>query len=167
MLISFSAEDAKTAALALGGLYFIFKFALGYLMINATLQTALRRQKITENEDLIIASVKISKGDRECLQLDSIKITPTGDFKFSHGDFIDFTGMRSPNRPLRLSPGEETSFEFAFKVPTDQVTKVDVELKGWSGPFSKRIKGYWYSSAISEPVAEKKAPLETKVLTPN
>ncbi|WP_156901650.1 hypothetical protein [Azohydromonas australica] len=146
-------EDIKTAAIVFGGIFFIYKFALGYLMINVTLKPTLRRQPLDESHDLIVVSAGVVKGDRECLQVNEIKVSVEGEgtHSFLTPALIKFATQEAPGGLLRLSPGEETSFEVALKVPKDQVTPINIVLRGWSGPISRRIPGYWRASLVSEP----------------
>lgn len=96
MNVSISAESIKTAAIVLGGLYFLFKFALGYLMINVSLAATVRRQHISEDTDLLVVSTKISKGDRECLQLNELALSASEDYKFISSPKLDFTNSYAP-----------------------------------------------------------------------
>ena len=148
---SITFDNMKNLAIVLGGVYFIYKFILGYLMINVSLVSSSRRSNNGDGRDDLVVTTKVIKGERECLQMNRLQHVVVGEHTFITEPNIDFRSPSAPAGILRMSPGEETSFEVCLNVPGSAVLTIDVCLTGWSGPFSKRIPGYWRTRVVSVP----------------
>ena len=151
----FTLEHVKTLAIVLGGAYLAYKFLLGYLMINVTLAASARRQPLDDERDLMVVTTKIVKGDRECLTSNELKVSAASNAGFDSGQTLSFRRADASGKHVRLSPGEETSFDMAIEVPCGQAITTNVVLTGWSGPFVRIIPGYWCASIVSEPYRPK------------
>lgn len=165
---------AEILAVAAAALFFVHKWASGYLLINASVSLGTTRQKSSgSGKDVLAVMATIVKGDRNSLELHdgrvrvswqggqavvplvgvdrrSYQTERTGKWERR---IVDFQSQSRENPFLWLAPGEEATLSAWVEVPTDAVCTVEAVTLGsrcrW--PLKPRL-GQWRASAISAPI---------------
>lgn len=158
------------AAFLGGGIFFIYKLSTGWLVINLTQQIELERQKISENEDILLIHLILHKGSTDSVWIKEIQIrireyppnprfpNPINTNRFCE-HFIEPQGHKrlqynkqtkkfdwnqvDYERELNISPGEGCTFCAITQVKSESTTIVETLLVGnrpWYGWFSNYPK---------------------------
>jgi K+-sensing histidine kinase KdpD len=145
-----TSEIAQATALFAAALYFLWKLFTGYLIANMSVESILSRSRLDRGEDLLVISVKLTKGDRESVTLKEIKLqVQTNETEICNVSLLAPFATEA-RRMIRLTPGEITQFAHQCKVPIDGICYVEVLVKGKAFFFTPM--GYWKASAISAPM---------------
>ena len=152
---------AQALALGIAALYFSTRLLLGYFMTNLSVEPIVKRQRTKNIEnDFLLLTLKLTKGDREGMDLDRVVIAvidaTDGASAVLHNHAYE-PRVADTNRALRLSPGETTFFSFHFTVPSESTCQIQVEILGRSG-FLQWPKVYWKTLAVSLPIASENGP---------
>ena len=144
-----------TGFLTAGGLAATWKFLAGWHRINLTLVIENRRTPgSSSGTDELVSVLRLKKGDRATLAIDSIHFAVTSDqTEIASGTVGEITLSQVP-RTLNITPGEETHFAFHCRPPTHAVCKVSATVIGRSlrrwAPLA-----VWKATEISVPLPQK------------
>ena len=152
------------------GIFFLYKLLTGYLMTNLSIALSTSRQHSTPEQDYLVVSVALTKGDRGSVKLHDcqVKISWTGhqvikpligtDRRSKKAEHFDRSkrsvinwDARSISQPfLHFTPGETSHFAAYSDVPANAICQVEVAIlaKKRSGI---RL-GQWRASTISLPL---------------
>ena len=140
------------SALAGGGVVTAWKWLTGWQNVNLSIQLEIRRTPSdTLDEHDAVCLVKLKKGDRATLRLESIIFTTKIGSKMPVDHDIDLL-ITTPakDRKLNLTPGEEAHFAIYLKVPSKELCSVSVTVLGRSISGKGRL-GVWRGSDVSVP----------------
>lgn len=162
---------AKSLAALTAGIFFLWKYRHGYHIIGLKVSTKLERTEISENDDVIIVTTVLKKGDTGSLSLHDMQARFSWD---SHSNCIQFVGIKrlsyatetspaaensrtvidwsniSTSAPfLNLAPGDEVEFACHCEVPKKSICVVEVAALGVKA--GTQWKCQWRSSAVSPP----------------
>ncbi len=144
-----------TGFLTAGGLAGIWKLGAGWHRVNLTLAIENRRTpSLSSGTDELVSVLRLKKGDRATLAIDSIHIAVTSSQTEIAGGAVGEIALSQVPRTLNLTPGEETHFAFHCQPPAHAVCKVSAtvtgrSLRNWS-PL-----GVWKATEISVPLPQK------------
>lgn len=149
------ADLAQALGIFAAALYFAIKLLLGYLFVNLTVKPVLSRVEDPNDDtsDILTVTLELSKGDRAAMALKEITV----DVKPTKGDLEPLKQefkVGPKKRNLRLTPGETYLFSSYFPVPRGQACQVMASVHGGSG-LIEWPNGYWQSTAVSLPLANK------------
>lgn len=162
---------AETAALALAGLYFVYRTLSGYLIVNMSISIDCKRQRMPGGTgDWLVIEVRLKKGELGTVSLhdaqvqvraaDKVMRAPlTGFDRRSYrtesiGDesrrVIDWDNRSRTSPFINLSPNEEASFGCMTEVAIDQSCVVEAAVLG-KRKFSW-CTGQWRVSRVVPPL---------------
>jgi hypothetical protein len=168
---------AEALALAAGGVFFIYRFVLGYFFVNLSLSLDSDRWRISRTGlDQVCVKCKLSKGDRGSLVLHDarVRVSWKSGFKIVPLSEVDRRSYRterlgkeerkvvnfdrgSEKSPLlSLTPGEATEFACCVEVPQDVVCLIELVVLGKTkaSPWVSQ----WRASTVLEPDFAKNRP---------
>ena len=177
-------EVPKNIAATLGFLgaavFFFYKVATGYHIVNASISIECTRRKREDGqEEFLAVSTTLKKGERGTVALRDgwarIKYGESEKFyfkKFIGIDRLDYNKKDGEwwksldNRYINLAPGEESSFSCLFLVPPNESCEVEIAVFGITVHFTRpgRKPGLvqWRASAISLPQTRDGAETDNK-----
>jgi hypothetical protein len=168
---------AQLIALALAGLFFILKFAQGWLMVNLTLTATTERQGVLDDleHDDVALSVTLIKGGNGSVRIQDTSVRVTSDnLLVGEAKLVGTSRLKTSSEPpyrlltpwkplepesrgvYRLPPGEGTMWSAHLTVPSRLACVVQVAILGrqWPTPFPAQ----WRCSVVSLPVDGKVRP---------
>jgi len=148
------------------GSYFIYKLIDGWGLLNLSMELEAERQK-GEETDLILIVLKLNKGDRGSLELQTVELKcevenrepnivripliyplkQKSDVELQDKDMetrIKWDKIDTDRPRLHLTPGESAQYSHVFQVPCRETCKVEAIVVG-KRPVSIRF-GQWRSS---------------------
>jgi hypothetical protein len=167
-----SARDiAETVALALAGLFFIFRALSGYLIVNTSISIVCRRQRMPDvKRDWLVTEVRLIRGEFGTLSLHDAQVQvrtaetvlrlplSAADRRSYRTDAVGGHSrrtvdwdQRSRESPfINLSPNEEASFGCVMEVAVDQPCVVEATVIG-KRKLSWR-SAQWRASCVALPI---------------
>lgn len=146
---------AEAIALLAAAAFFFWKLISGYLVANLTITPTLHRARSNGNNDSLLTTINLVKGDRESLLLQEVKITITGEKGTIVSQNLNSPRVENSRRLIRLSPSETAQFDHLCMVPTGETCEIEIAIKGTSGfiPLGPVTRGgFWKVHKISLPV---------------
>jgi len=140
------------AAIIGGGLVTAWKWLAGWQRINLSLQLGTRRTRSSDPlwHDLVCV-VKLKKGDRATLLLDSVTmIVQSGQTTLLNYSVPEVHAPEA-NRSLNITPGEETHFAAYCRAPKDAVCIVTATVTGRSLAWRRTPVAVWKATEVSVP----------------
>jgi len=135
-----------------GGLVAAWKWIAGWNLVNLSLAIVSRRTpEGTTGTDNLVCVLKLKKGDRAPLALESIRFVVMSDGRQIESGVVDETKPSEVSRSLNMTPGEETHFAFHCLVPSTAVCKVAVTVTGRSLRTKWAPLGVWKATEFSIP----------------
>ena len=146
-------KEFLTGLLTAGGLVTLWKWIAGWNRINLSLVIENRRTPaVPSGTDHLVSLLKLKKGDRATLAMESIRFVVTVDHNEVASGGVEEIKLSEVTRTLNITPGEETHFAFHCAVPTDAVCKITATVTGRSlrkwAPLA-----VWKATDFSVPVA--------------
>jgi hypothetical protein len=168
-------EDIQKIAVILVGLFFVYRFATGWMSANVDISIEPMRVHQNDEEedyDYLGVIVKLARGEYGTLQLGDAQLRITyldsspepaqnlvGTKRLAHRDSKLVWGEESPNDPLNLHAKEKSEFAAAFRVPRKKVCTIEVILlthrvgDGFEW-FARDHWGQRRSSSVSLPLSD-------------
>jgi hypothetical protein len=158
-LFSFLLSEKFLAGLLTGGgLVAAWKWIAGWNLINLSLVIENSRTPFgTSGTDNLVSTLKLKKGNRATLAVESIRFAVTANGREIGNGTVDDIKLSEIPRSLNITPGEETHFGFHCVVASDIVCKVTVTVTGRSLRTKRAPLGVWKASAFSVPEPPKGA----------
>lgn len=156
LLAFFEAHQFIAGVLTGGGLITVWKWVAGWNRINLSLAVENRRTPGTSpNADELISVVRLKKGDRATLCLESVRFLVTTDDKEVASGTVNELNPSELRRTLNITPGEETHFAFHCRVPASAVCKVATTVTGRSLRIACAPLAVWKATEFSVPMSPK------------
>ncbi len=110
----------------------------------------------TTGTDHLVSVLKLKKGDRATLAVESIRFVVTSDDREIGSGIVDETKLTEVPRSLNITAGEETHFAFHCRVPSDSACKVAATVTGRSLRTKRAPLGVWKATEFSVPKPPKR-----------
>ena len=145
-------KEFLTGLLTGGGLVTVWKWAAGWNRINLSLGIENRRNSTpSSGTDDLVSVLKLKKGDRATLALESIHWVVTSGKNELASVPVDEIKLSEVRRTLNITPGEETHFAFHCRVPVEAVCKVTATVMGRSLRTVCAPLSVWKATEVSVP----------------
>lgn len=158
-------QALKIAALAGGGLFFAWKLATGWLIINLKVSVKLERATKSLTHDHLGITVTLEKGATDSVWLQHVSArvlwSENGDPKpIDMSEEFRWLGIRDQKvtwgqleasaGPIALAPGEQTSIGGIVEVPADKPVTVEIAAFGKRAFWPRGFQ--WRASSVSLPL---------------
>ena len=160
---------AQLVALVAAAVFFFAKAAAGYFLVNMSIDASATRHSVSDREDAIAMTVRLSKGGNGGLRIHDTLVTvswPGGEITtelngVSRLELQRMKGARfqirrppreNPGRPqYGLPPGDATAFSASVQVPRDAICTIDAVVIGRK--WLNRWPGQWRTTIVSLPAS--------------
>jgi hypothetical protein len=189
-LPSVDPEDMKTfveiVAIVGAGLYFLYRAATGFFLINLSLRVECTRLPQDDSTDYLVCRIHLKKGERGTLQIHDAQIRignsePVSLDEMQRLSWVEESidpsrghakrmkiqwGDRSVEEPfLNMTPGEEAEFARYSSVPRSEMCLVQVVLLGKLTAYPRVAQ--WRATCVSTPLPQAAESLRLASLAPS
>lgn len=152
LLSSLWSKEFLTGLFTGGGLVAFWKWIAGWNLVNLSLTIENHRVPVAATGiDNLVSLLKLKKGDRAILGLESIHFSVTSNNREIGSGTVEEIKLSEVPRSLNITPGEETHFAFHCQVPSDAVCKVVATVIGRSLKTKRAPLAVWKATAFSIP----------------